>query len=210
MKKRNNESIIQMSKFYIAIASVILVGCIESLKSEEVVLKPSKVKTSAIASNELPRGKPEEVGMSSEALKKIDELVQEYVDAGRIEGAVIGISRQSKVIYFEAHGILEEKTPRPMPEDSIFLMASSTKPLIGVATMILIDDGLISPEDPVSKYIPEYKGLQVAIPLKSAGKSFNSNRKAKNKSFDKSKAKGKKGGFKNNKVDVPLFGLEMV
>ena len=70
MKKRNNESIIQMSKFYIAIASVILVGCIESLKSEEVVLKPSKVKTSAIASNELPRGKPEEVGMSSEALKR--------------------------------------------------------------------------------------------------------------------------------------------
>ena len=111
--------------------------------------------------------------MSSEGLKKIDELVQQYIDAGRIEGAVIGIIRQSKVVYLEAHGILEGKTPKPMPEDSIFLMASSTKPVIGVATMILIDDGLISPEDPVSKYIPEYKGLQVAIPLKSAGKGFN-------------------------------------
>jgi CubicO group peptidase (beta-lactamase class C family) len=177
MQKRKFKSMIQMSKFYIAIASVILVGCIESLKSEEVVLKPSKVKTSAIASNELPRGKPEEVGMSSEALKKIDELVQEYIDAGRIEGAVIGISRQSKVIYFEAHGILEEKTPRPMPEDSIFLMASSTKPLIGVATMILIDDGQIRIDDPVSKYIPEYEGLKVAIPLKPTDKDLQLKKK---------------------------------
>ena len=214
MKKRNNESIIQMSKFYIAIASVILVGCIESLKSEEVVLKPSKVKTSAIASNELPRGKPEEVGMSSEALKKIDELVQEYVDAGRIEGAVIGISRQSKVIYFKAHGILEEKTPRPMPEDSIFLMASSTKPLIGVATMILIDDGLIRIDDPVSKYIPEYEGLKVAIPLKPTDKDLQLKKKVKNKSIkkpgSKTNEKSKKGWHAKSKREVPKYRLEKI
>ena len=195
------------------IAAVVLVGCVDSLQSALALeAKPEALtaETPDITNRELPHGKPEEVGMSSERLKKIDELVQQYIDADRIEGAVIGIIRQSKVIYLEAHGILEGKTPKPMPEDSIFIMASSTKPVIGVATMILIDDGLISPEDPVSKYIPEYKGLQVAIPLKSAGKSFNSNRKAKNKSFDKSKAKSKKGGFKNKKVEVPEYRLEKV
>jgi len=195
------------------IAAVVLVGCVDSVQSALALeAKPEALtaETPDITNHELPHGKPEEVGMSSERLKKIDELVQQYIDTDRIEGAVIGIIRQSKVVYLEAHGILEGKTPKPMPEDSIFIMASSTKPVIGVATMILIDDGLISPEDPVSKYIPEYKGLQVAIPLKSAGKSFNSNRKAKNKSFDKSKAKGKKGGFKNNKVEVPKYRLEKV
>ena len=195
------------------IAAVVLVGCVDSLQSAPALeAKPEALtaETPDITNHELPHGKPEEVGMSSERLKKIDELVQQYIDADRIEGAVIGIIRQSKVIYLEAHGILEGKTPKPMPEDSIFIMASSTKPVIGVATMILIDDGLISPEDPVSKYIPEYKGLQVAIPLKSAGKSFNSNRKAKNKSFDKSKAKSKKGGFKNKKVEMPEYRLEKV
>ena len=195
------------------IAAVVLVGCVDSLQSApalEAKTEALTAETPDITNHELPHGKPEEVGMSSERLKKIDELVQQYIDADRIEGAVIGIIRQSKVIYLEAHGILEGKTPKPMPEDSIFIMASSTKPVIGVATMILIDDGLISPEDPVSKYIPEYKGLQVAIPLKSAGKSFNSNRKTKNKSFDKSKAKSKKGGFKNKKVEVPEYRLEKV
>ena len=195
------------------IAAVVLVGCVDSLQSAPALeAKPEALtaETPDITNHELPHGKPEEVGMSSERLKKIDELVQQYIDADRIEGAVIGIIRQSKVIYLEAHGILEGKTPKPMPKDSIFIMASSTKPVIGVATMILIDDGLISPEDPVSKYIPEYKGLQVAIPLKSAGKSFNSNRKAKNKSFDKSKAKSKKGGFKNKKVEMPEYRLEKV
>ena len=195
------------------IAAVVLVGCVDSLQSALALEAKPEALTAEIpdiTNHELPHGKPEEVGMSSERLKKIDELVQQYIDTDRIEGAVIGIIRQSKVVYLEAHGILEGKTPKPMPEDSIFIMASSTKPVIGVATMILIDDGLISPEDPVSKYIPEYKGLQVAIPLKSAGKSFNSNRKAKNKSFDKSKAKGKKGGFKNNKVEVPKYRLEKV
>ena len=165
------------------IAAVVLVGCVDSLQSAPALdEKPEALtaETPGITNHELPHGKPEEVGMSSERLKKIDELVQQYIDADRIEGAVIGIIRQSKVIYLEAHGILEGKTPKPMPKDSIFIMASSTKPVIGVATMILIDDGLISPEDPVSKYIPEYKGLQVAIPLKSAGKSLNSNRNTKN------------------------------
>ena len=195
------------------IAAVALVGGGESLQSAaslEAKSGASTAETPDITIHELPRGKPEEVDMSSEGLKKIDELVKQYIDAGRIEGAVIGIVRQSKVVYLEAHGILEGKTPKPMLEDSIFLMASSTKPVIGVATMILIDDGLISPEDPVSKYIPEYKGLQVAIPLKSAGKGFNPKKKDKSINKSRTKAKSKKSSYTKSKREVPGYRLEKV
>ena len=145
-----------MKYFLLIVTTTLLGGVIESLQSKETKSESSAVNTLGLASHELPHGKPEEVGMSSDTLKEIDKLVQQYVDSGRIEGAVIGITRKGKVIYFEAHGILEGKTPKPMPKDSIFIMASSTKPVIGVATMILIDDGLIKPDDPVFKYIPEH------------------------------------------------------
>lgn len=138
---------------------------------------------------EIPRGVPEDVGMSSEGLTKIDELVQQYIEDGRIPGIVVGISKHNKVIYLKAHGILEEKTQAPMPEDAIFIMASSTKPVIGVAAMILVDDGLISLDDPVSKYIPEYANLQVAVPLKS-GKASKMASKSNNKVKAKQKATG--------------------
>ena len=192
----------------------LLSGVTVTSQPKETKSETLEAKKSGKASQELPHGKPEEVGMSSDTLEEIDKLVQQYVESGRIAGAVIGIVRQSKVVYLEAHGILEGKTPKPMPEDSIFLMASSTKPVIGVATMILIDDGLISPKDPVSKYIPEYKGLQVAIQLKPVGNGSKTNRKPKSKSINKSKtkakAKRKKGLYTKSKIDVPEYRLEKI
>ena len=122
--------------------------------------------------SELPHGSPEEVGMSSERLKRIDDLVREYVDAGRIRGAVVGVARRNKVVYMEAHGTLDDTTGRPMRKDALFHMASSTKPVLGVAAMMMIEEGLISPEDPVEKYIPEFKGIQVAVAEGSADKGI--------------------------------------
>ena len=202
-----------MKHLLITLAAILLVDCIESLQSAETKSESSNNKNSEIEIQELPYGKPEEVGVSSQVLKEIDQLVEQYIDSGRIEGAVIGITRQSKVIYFEAHGILNGKTQKPLPKDSIFLMASSTKPVIGVATMILIDDGLISARDPVSKYIPEYKGVQVAIPLKSVDKSLKIKSDVKNesgkKSTSKTKAKSKKNWYPKNK-EVPEYRLEKI
>ena len=114
---------------------------------------------------ELAFGSPEEVGMSAERLKKIDVFVQEYIDAGRIQGVVIGVTRRNKVVYMEAHGVIDELTQRPMRKDLMFHMVSSTKPVLGVAAMMMIEEGLISPEDPVEKYIPEFKGIQVAVSM---------------------------------------------
>ena len=128
---------------------------------------------------ELPHASPEEVGMSAEGLKEIDDLVQEYIDDGRIQGVVIGITRRNKVVYLEAHGVVDDTTKRPMREDVMFHMASSTKPVLGVAAMMMIEESLIHPEDPVEKYIPEFKGIQVAVARESAGKKIT---KSKNKS----------------------------
>ena len=128
-------------------------------------------------SRELLHGTPEEVGMSAERLKKIDDLVQEYVDAGRIQGAVVGVTRRNKVVYMEAHGVHDATTQAPMPKDAMFHMASSTKPVLGVAAMMMIEEGLISPEDPVEKYIPEFKGIQVAVAEEAASKDTKSKSK---------------------------------
>ena len=129
-----------MKHILIIFIATLIADCIASLQSAERKSELSAIKRSEIAIHELPHGKPEEVGMSSQVLKEIDILVNKYIDSERIEGAVIGITRQRKVIYFEANGLLNGRTSKPMTEDSIFLMASSTKPVIGVAAMILIDD----------------------------------------------------------------------
>ena len=120
--------------------------------------------------------------MSAERLKKIDDLVREYIDAGRIQGAVVGVARRNKVVYMAAHGVLDDTTERPMREDAMFHMASSTKPVLGVAAMMMIEEGLLSPEDPVEKYIPEFKGIQVAVAKGSADKGI-----VKSKSKEESK-----------------------
>jgi len=158
---------------------------------------------------ELPHGTPEEVGMSTEGLKKVDEVVQQYVDEGRIQGAVVAVSRRNMVVYMKAHGVLDEKTQAPMPEDTIFIMASSTKPVLGVAAMMMIEEGLISPDDPVAKYIPEYKDIQVAVPLGSDDKNFSIKRKYKHKKKKKSKDDSRTK-FKREAQKLPEYRLEPV
>ena len=109
---------------------------------------------------ELPRATSEEVGMSGVRLDKVSDVVQEFIDEGRIQYAVVGVARRGKVVYFEAQGVSNQE---PVQKDAMFHMASSTKPILGVAAMMVIEEGLISPSDPVEKYIPEFKGIKVAV-----------------------------------------------
>ena len=122
---------------------------------------------SMTATSELPRATPEEVGMSEERLTGVRDVVQEFIDEGRIHYAVVGVARRGKVVYFEAQGI---SNGEPVGEDAMFHMASSTKPILGVAAMMIIEQGLISPSDPVEKYIPEFKGIKVAVSDEKADK----------------------------------------
>ena len=110
-----------------------------------------------------PRAKPEEVGMSSARLRRIDEVVQRYIDAKKISGAVTLVARKGRVVHFEARGLMDVESKAPMRTDTLFRMASSTKPVTGVAIMMLIEEGKVALVDPVSKFIPEFKGMKVAV-----------------------------------------------
>ncbi|NKB33478.1 MAG: serine hydrolase [Pseudomonadales bacterium] len=105
----------------------------------------------------------EEVGMSTERLERINTVIQKHMDAGDIQGAVTAVARRGKLVHFETHGLLDVDNNRAMQEDSVFIMMSSTKPVLGVAAMMMIEEGLIRPQDPVSMYIPEFADMQVAV-----------------------------------------------
>jgi CubicO group peptidase (beta-lactamase class C family) len=119
--------------------------------------------THVAIAQELPTVKPEKVGMSSERLKRIHEIMQRHIDAGTITGAVTAVARRGQIVYFEAHGYTDPTTKQPMPKDALFRMASSSKPVTGVAVLMLMEEGLIHLNDPVSKYIPEFKNTKVAV-----------------------------------------------
>jgi CubicO group peptidase (beta-lactamase class C family) len=111
----------------------------------------------------LPTALPEEVGMSSQRLREIDAVMQRYIDKGNIQGAVTAVARRGKVVHFKAHGLMDVEHDRAMEIDAIFRMASSSKPVLGVAAMMAIEEGLFDPNDPVAKYLPEFKDMQVAV-----------------------------------------------
>ena len=117
----------------------------------------------AIYGGEIPVADAESVGMSTERLKRIDTAMQRHIDAGDIQGAVTAVARRGKVVHFKAHGLMDVEAERPMAQDAIFIMMSSTKPILGVAAMMMIEEGLIRPNDPVSKYIPEFADMHVAV-----------------------------------------------
>jgi len=116
----------------------------------------------------LPNAKPEEVGLSSERLQRIRQMLQRRIDAGDIAGAVTLVARNGRVAHFEAHGLMDIETKKPMAKDAIFRLASMTKPVTGVAIMMLVEEGKVRLTDPVSKFIPEFKDMKVAVAKTSA------------------------------------------
>src|SRR5882672_6813633 len=111
---------------------------------------------------DLPRAKPESVGLSSERLENIRKVIGAKVDAGVIPGYVALVARHGKVVYFDAYGVQNPNTKKAMSRDAIFRIYSMTKPITSVAAMILVEEGKIRLSDPVSMYLPELAKLQVA------------------------------------------------
>jgi len=105
----------------------------------------------------------EEVGMSTERLERINTVVERHIAAGNIQGAVTAVARRGKLVHFQAHGLMDVDNNRSMQEDNLFIMMSSTKPVLGVAAMMMIEEGLIRPTDPVTKWLPEFGNMQVAV-----------------------------------------------
>ncbi len=113
----------------------------------------------------LPSTKPEDVGLSTERLQRIHDMVQRHIDAGEITGAVTFVARKGQIAYLEAQGTMDVETKKPMTRDSLFRMASMTKPVIGTSIMMMLEEGKLQLGDPVSKYIPEFKDLKVGVLL---------------------------------------------
>lgn len=118
-------------------------------------------------SGPLPVARPEMVGLSSARLARLAEVMQRYVDEGRLGGAVTLVARAGKVAHLQAYGTLDPATGAAMPTDAIFRVASQTKAVTSVAVMILFEEGKLLLGDPVSKYIPEFASTTVAVPDKS-------------------------------------------
>jgi CubicO group peptidase (beta-lactamase class C family) len=111
----------------------------------------------------LPTAKPEEVGFSPERLQRIREMVLRKVEAGEISGAVTMVARRGKVVHFEANGLMDMETKKPMAKDTLFRLASSSKPVTAAAILMLLEEGKLKLTDLVSKFIPEFKNCKVAV-----------------------------------------------
>lgn len=98
--------------------------------------------------------RPEQVGLSSARLSRIGALVQQHIDQRKIAGAVVLVARKGKIAYFEPLGLAD--AGKPMRRDTLFRIASMTKPLVSVAVLQLYEEGRLLLSDPVAKYIPEF------------------------------------------------------
>jgi CubicO group peptidase (beta-lactamase class C family) len=115
---------------------------------------------------------PESVGMSSSRLKRIDENVAAWINAGKTNGCVVLISRNGKIVYNKAYGFNDPEKKAPMRTDHIFRIASQTKAITSVAVMMLYEEGKFLLDEPVSKYIPEMEGQQVLSTFNKADSSY--------------------------------------
>jgi len=116
--------------------------------------------------------KPEAVGFSSERLGRLDAVMQRQVDEKQFAGIVTVLARHDKVVEYKAYGTKDLASGAPMTRDTIFRVYSMSKPVTGVAMMILYEEGKWLPSDPISKYIPEFAHLKVFKGVDQDGKLF--------------------------------------
>jgi len=115
------------------------------------------------AQRDLPMTTPESVGMSSERLARVSAAMKEHVDRNEIAGAITLIARKGKIAHFEAHGWRDKEANAPMQRDTIFTLMSMTKPIVSTALMMLLEEGKVTLEDPISRWLPQYADKMVML-----------------------------------------------
>lgn len=121
----------------------------------------SRVITPDARARDLTTAAPESVGVSTERLRRLEGAMKRVVDDKQIAGIVSLLVRHGKVVHFNAVGQKDVRKPDPIQKDSIFRIYSMTKPVTGVAMMMLYEEGKWRLEDPVSRHIPEFARLKV-------------------------------------------------
>jgi CubicO group peptidase (beta-lactamase class C family) len=113
--------------------------------------------------------KPESVGFSSERLKRLDEKFNSYVTENKMAGSVILVERKGKIAFYKAFGFSDKESNSKMDLGSMFRIASQTKAIVSTAIMILQEEGKLLIQDPVSRFIPEFKNSKVAVRKEGGG-----------------------------------------
>lgn len=116
-----------------------------------------------LAAQGLPVGHPAELGFSTEGLARIDTLFRSYVDQGKAPGVVALVARHGQLVWSGAYGMADREAGRPMTMDALFRIASESKPVTSVAAMMLVEEGRLGLDDPVSRFIPNFATARVAI-----------------------------------------------
>jgi CubicO group peptidase (beta-lactamase class C family) len=121
---------------------------------------------------QLKEAAPETAGASSERLKRIDNLLQEYIDKKWVGGATAIVVKDGKIIYYKALGLSDVDNKTAMKKDAIFRIASQTKAITSVAIMMLYEEGKLLLDDPVSRYIPSFANQKVLDKFNEADSSY--------------------------------------
>jgi CubicO group peptidase (beta-lactamase class C family) len=109
-----------------------------------------------------PATRPEDVGLSSERLQRVTQMIQRRIAAGDIAGAVTVVARKGKIVHLSAQGVMDLQSRQPMSTSTMFRIASMTKPVVGTSIMMLIEEGKLHLNDPVWRYIPTFRNMKVA------------------------------------------------
>lgn len=112
----------------------------------------------------LPQGDPETLGFDPQRLSLIGPAMQQYIDDKKVPNLVTLVARRGQVVHLDARGVLDLDSQQPVDNGTLFRLYSNSKPIAGVATMILFEAGVLTPDDPVSKFVPELSNLRVQVP----------------------------------------------
>jgi CubicO group peptidase (beta-lactamase class C family) len=115
--------------------------------------------------------KPEDVGLSSSQLARIEAVTQKHIESGTVPGAVMLVARRGKIAWYKTLGFRDRAAQDSMRPDSIFRIYSMTKPIVSVAAMMLVEEGRMQVSDPVSKYLPEIGNMKVGVESGEDGKA---------------------------------------
>jgi CubicO group peptidase (beta-lactamase class C family) len=128
-----------------------------------MVTNITDITTSTLAAGLPMASKPEDVGLSSQRLRRIGDALNADAQQGKLPGAVALVARRGKVAYFEAVGVQDPDKLTPMRRDSLFRIASMTKPVTAVAALMLMEEGKFALVDPISRHLPELADLKVGV-----------------------------------------------
>jgi CubicO group peptidase (beta-lactamase class C family) len=123
-------------------------------------------------SHVLVQGDPTKNHFSAERLQRVDKIVQQYIDSGWIAGAIAIVAKDGNIVYHKALGYDDKSVNKPLQKDAIFRIASQTKAITSVGVMMLYEDGKILLDEPISKYIPEFRKPNVLDKFNAADTTY--------------------------------------